>query len=124
MWYVIFGGLLIFTGFYLIIKCLISRKKGIHMDAQLVGFSEERGTTYPLFRFNYEGEELTLTGGVSADPAKFKHEVGETVRIVFNPSNRKFVDIEGSATEILYGLASIVLGAVLVFAQLKKNGVL
>ncbi|SCW33237.1 hypothetical protein SAMN02910456_00611 [Ruminococcaceae bacterium YRB3002] len=124
MWYLIFGGLLVFVGFYLIIKCLLSRKKGIHMDAQLVGFSEERGTQYPLFRFSYEGEELTISGGVPADPAKFKHEVGESVRIIFNPSNRKFVDIEGSATEYLYGIGSIIGGAVLIVIQLMKMGVI
>jgi len=122
MWYVIFGGILVVAGFYLIIKCFISRKKGIHLDAQLVGFNEERGTMYPVFRFNYEGEEITISGGVPAKPDKFKHEVGESVRVIFNPSNRKFVDIEGSATEYLYGLAAIVLGAVLAIAQLKKSG--
>ncbi len=123
MWWIIFGGLLVFTGFYLIIKCLINRKKGIHMEAQLVGFNDENGTNYPVFKFNYEGEELTLPGGVPAKPDKFKHEVGEKVGIIFNPSNRKFVDIEGSKTEYLYGIASIVLGAILMITQLKKMGV-
>ena len=99
MWYVIFGGILIFAGIYLIVKCIVSRKKGIHMDAQLIGFNQERDTQYPLFKFTYEGEELTLTGGVPAKPDKFKYEVGDTVKIIFNPSNRKFVDIEGSTTE-------------------------
>ena len=42
---------------------------------------------------------------------------------IFNPSNRKFVDLEGSATEYLYGIGAIVLGAVLVIASLKKMGV-
>jgi hypothetical protein len=123
MWWIIFGGLLVFTGFYLIIKCLINRRKGIHMEAQLVGFNDENGTNYPVFKFNYEGEELTLPGGVPAKPDKFKHEVGEKVGIIFNPSNRKFVDIEGSKTEYLYGIASIVLGAILMITQLKKMGV-
>jgi len=123
MWFVIFGGILVFAGFYLIIKCLISRKKGIHLEGQLIGFKEENGTKYPLFKFNYEGETLELTGGVPADPAKFKHEVGENVNIIFNPSNRKFVDIEGSKTEYLYGIGSIVLGAILAIVQLKKMGV-
>ena len=124
MWYLIFGGLLIFTGFYLIIKCTISRKKGIHLPAQLIGFQEEKGTQYPLFRFNYEGEEITITGGVPAEPSKFKHEVGENVNVIFNPSNRKFVDIEGSATEYLYGIGSIIGGAILVFIALRNMGVL
>ena len=123
-WYVIFGGILIFAGFYLIIKSLIHRKKGIHLDAMLIGFQEERGTRYPLFRFTYEGEEITITGGVPADPAKFKHQEGDMVKVVFEPSNRKFVDIAGSATEYLYGIAAIVLGAILAFAQLKKNGMI
>ncbi len=124
MWYVVFGGILIFAGFYLIIKCLIQRRKGIRLDAMLIGFREERGTNYPLFRFTYEGEEIVITGGVPAEPGKFKYQEGDTVEVVFNPSNRKFVDIAGSPTEILYGIASIVLGAVLAFAQLKKMGVL
>ena len=124
MWFVIFGGILIFAGIYLIIKCLIHRKKGIHIDAMLIGFQEERGTRYPLFRFTYEGEEINITGGVPAEPAKFKYQEGDTVKVVFDPSNRKFVDVAGSATEILYGLASIVLGAILAFAQLKKMGVM
>lgn len=123
MAYLIFGGLLIFTGFYLIIKCIVSRRKGIHMDAQLVGYEQGRDAQYPVFRFNYEGEELQLPGGVPADPNKFKYEIGENVRIIFNPSNRKFVDLEGSVTEYLYGIGSIVLGAILVIAQLKKMGV-
>ena len=123
MWYVIFGGILIFAGIYLIVKCIVSRKKGIHMDAQLIGFNQERDPQYPLFKFTYEGEELTLTGGVPAKPDKFKYEVGDTVKIIFNPSNRKFVDIEGSATEYLYGAGAIVLGAILVIASLKKMGV-
>ena len=41
MWYVVFGGILIFAGFYLIIKCLIQRRKGIRLDAMLIGFREE-----------------------------------------------------------------------------------
>ena len=118
----IFYGLIVFTGFYLIIKCTVFRKKGIHLDSKLVGFQDERGTLYPVFRFTYEGEELTLPGGVPADPKKFKHEEGETVRIIFNPSNKKFVDIEGSATEYIYGIAAIVLGGFLLFYQLKKLG--
>ena len=123
MWYVIFGGLLVFVGFYLIIKCTVSRKKGVQLDAALVGFNEERGTQYPLFKFNYEGEELTLPGGVPAEPSRFKHQIGDTVSIVFNPSNRKFVDIAGSKTEYLYGIASIIFGAILAIVQLKKLGV-
>lgn len=123
MFYVIFGGILVFAGLYLIIKCLLSRKKGVHLDSTLAGFEDEKGATYPVFRFKYEGEELTLPGGVPANPSKFKHSVGDNVRIIFNPSNRKFVDIEGSATEYLYGIAAIVLGAILALAQLKKMGV-
>ena len=123
MGYIIFGGIVVFAGFYLIIKCLIHRKKGIHMEAPLVGFQEEKGSQYPVFRFTYEGEEITITGGVPANPSKFKYQVGDSVKIIFDPSNRKFVDIEGSATEFLYGIGAIVLGAVLVLAQLKKMGV-
>ena len=57
MGYIVFGGIIVFAGFYLIIKCLIHRKKGIHMEAPLVGFQEEKGSQYPVFRFTYEGEE-------------------------------------------------------------------
>ncbi|MBO4450268.1 MAG: hypothetical protein J5777_06755 [Clostridiales bacterium] len=124
MWQGIFGGILVFTGFYLIIKCFASRRKGVHLDATLVGFQEEKGTPYPLFKFTYEGEELTLPGGVPAEPKKFKYDEGENVRIIFNPSNRKFVDIEGSKTEYLYGIASIILGALFIYSQLRKMGIL
>lgn len=124
MWQYIFGGLLIFVGFYLFIKCLIQRKKGIHMDARLVGFQAENGTTYPVFSFTYESEELTIPGGVPAEPKKFKYEEGESVRIIFNPSNRKFVDLEGSATEYLYAAASVALGAVFIYLQLRKSGII
>jgi len=124
MFQVLFGGLLVFVGFYLIIKCIIYSKKGIHMDAQLTGFREERDTQYPVFKFMYEGEELQIPGGVPADPSKFKYQEGESVRIIFNPSDRRFVAVEGSATEYIYGIASIVLGAFLALYQLKKMGVL
>lgn len=122
MFLAIFYGLIVFVGFYLIIKCTIHRKKGVHIDAKLDGFQDERGTQYPVFKFTYEGEELTLPGGVPANPSKFKYQEGDNVRIVFNPSNRKFVDIEGSATEYIYGIAAIVLGGFLLFYQLKKMG--
>ncbi|MBR3340791.1 MAG: DUF3592 domain-containing protein [Clostridiales bacterium] len=123
MFFVIFYGLIVFVGFYLIIKCTIHRKKGAHIDATLTGFQDERGTQYPVFKFNYEGEELILPGGVPANPSKFKYQEGDTVRIVFNPSNRKFVDIEGSATEYIYGIAAIVLGGFLLYYQLHKMGI-
>ena len=107
MWKAIFGGILVFAGFYLIIKSVIARKKGIHMDAKLVGFSDENGTQYPLFQFTHEGEELTISGGVSA-----------------NPSNRKYVDIEGSYTEFLYAIGAIVLGAIFIYFYLRGIGVI
>ena len=122
MFLAVFYGLITFCGFYLIIKCLISRKRGIHLEGRLVGFQDERGTQYPVFNFTYEGEELTLPGGVPADSKKFKYEEGEAVKIIFDPKNRKFVDLEGSATEYIYGIAAIVLGGFLLFYQLKKLG--
>ena len=94
------------------------------MDAKLVGFSDENGTQYPLFQFTHEGEELTISGGVAANPSKFKHQVGDTVRIVFNPSNRKYVDIEGSYTEFLYAIGAIVLGAIFIYFYLRGIGVI
>ncbi len=118
----LFYGLIVFVGFYLIIKCTIHRKKGIHMDAKLVGFQDEKGSQYPLFSFTYEGEELTIPGGVPAKPSKFKYQEGDYVKIIFVPSNRKFVDIEGSATEYIYGIASIVFGGLLLWYQLHKMG--
>ena len=75
-----------------------------------------------MFTLTHEGEELTLPGGVPADPKKFKYEEGESVKIIFDPKNRKFVDLEGSATEYIYGIAAIVLGGFLLFFQLKKLG--
>ena len=123
MFYVIFGGILVFAGFYLIIKCLLSRKKGVHLESTLVGFQEEKGATYPVFKFAYSGEEFTLPGGVPANPSKFKYREGDVVKIIYNPSNSQFVDIEGSATEYLYGIGAIVLGAILALASLKKMGV-
>ncbi|MBE7069269.1 MAG: hypothetical protein E7386_02075 [Ruminococcaceae bacterium] len=124
MWQAIFGGILVFAGFYLIIKCFVSRRKGVHLDSTLVGFKQEKGTLYPVFKFTYEGEELTLPGGVPAEPQKFKFEEGENVRIIFTPNNKEFVDIEGSKTEYLYGIASIVLGAIFIYFYLRKIGVI
>lgn len=115
-------GIFVFAGFYLIIKCFISRRRGIHLDGRLVGFQDERGTQYPVFTFTYEGVEMTLPGGVPADPKKFKYEEGETVKIIYDPKNSKFVDLEGSATEYIYGIAAIVLGGFLLWYQLKKLG--
>ena len=89
MFLAVFYGLITFCGFYLVIKCLISRKRGIHLEGRLVGFQDEEG---------------------------------EAVKIIFDPKNRKFVDLEGSATEYIYGIAAIVLGGFLLFYQLKKLG--
>lgn len=122
MFLAVFYGLVTFCGFYLIIKCFISRRRGVHLEGKLVCYREERGTQYPVFTFTYEGEELTLPGGVPADPKKFKYEEGENVKIIFDPKNGKFVDLEGSATEYIYGIAAIVLGGFLLVYQLKKLG--
>ena len=120
MWKLIFGGLLVFTGFYLIIKGIMSRKKGEHIPARLVGFSDERGTHYPLFNFQYNGEDLTISGGFSVDkPDTYKYQIGDTVNIIYVPGNNKYVDIEGSFADFLWGVGSILAGAVFVFLYFR-----
>ncbi len=121
MWYLIFGGLLVFTGFYLIIKGIFARKKGEHIPARFVGFSNEKGNSYPLFNFKYNGEDLTISGAVPVErPDSYKHEVGDTVNIIYVPGNNKYVDIEGSYTDFLWAVGSILVGAVLIFLYFRQ----
>lgn len=125
MFYLLFGGILVFAGFYLIIKTVYHRTKGEHITSRLVGFKEEGSTIYPVFNFSHGGQEYNITGGVPAkSPESFKYKVGDSVNIVFFPSNTKYVDIEGSFTEILYGIGAIAGGAVFILLYCRQNGIL
>ncbi len=121
MYDLILGGVLAFAGVYLLVKSVIARVKGIKIEGELVGFSNENGTTYPTFKFTYEGEEYTLSSGQSArKPEKYKHSVGDKVTISFNPSNKKYVDVPGENQDILYGIASLILGGLLLLVYFNR----
>ena len=120
MWNLIFGGLLVFTGFYLIVKGIYSRVKGVHIASHLSTFSNENGTYYPVFNFNYEGQEYNISGGVPVkNPNSFKYHPGDSVNIIFVPSNTKYVDIEGSFKDFLYALAFLGAGAVFILLYFR-----
>lgn len=121
MFYLAFGGVLVFAGFYLIAKGIYAKVKGEHIPATLVGFSDENGTHYPVFKFNYNGQEYTISGGVAAsEPDKYKYSVGDTVNIIYVPGNEKYVDVEGSITEFLYALGSIAGGIVFILIYFRQ----
>lgn len=125
MFYLIFGGILIFAGFYLIIKTIYHRKKGEHITAKLVGFSEEGSSMFPVFNFTYNGQEYNITGGVAAkNPESYKYKVGDSVNIVFVPSNTKYVDIEGSFTEFIYAFGAMAGGVVFILLYCRQNGII
>ena len=125
MFYLIFGGILVFAGIYLIIKEIIAKTKGKHIPATMAGFSEERGNQYPLFQFNYEGQEYTISGAEPVkNPNTYKYHTGDTVNIVFLPSNTKYVDIEGSFTGFLWGLGAIAGGVVFILLYCRQNGII
>ncbi|MBO4636560.1 MAG: hypothetical protein J5685_05365 [Clostridiales bacterium] len=120
MWYLIMGGLLVFAGIYLLVKKALEKKKGVSIDARLTGFSDERGTHYPVFEFSYEGEQLTVPGGTPVeDPNRYKHKIGDTVNIIYVPGNTKYVYVVGSYMEILYGIGSIIVGGILLFLYFR-----
>ena len=120
MWNLIFGGLLVFTGFYLIVKGVYARKKGEHIASRLVGFSEENGTYYPLFQFSYNSQEYKISGAVPVkNPNSYKYKIGDTVNIIFVPTNTKYVDVEGSYTDFLWALASFAFGAVFILLYFR-----
>ncbi|SEP98004.1 Protein of unknown function [Lachnospiraceae bacterium NE2001] len=120
MWNLIFGGILVFAGFYLIVKGIYARVKGEHIPSRLTSFSNENDTYYPVFNFNYQGQEYNITGAVPVkDPSSFKYHPGDTVNIIFVPSNTKYVDIEGSYKDFLYALGFFAAGAVFILLYFR-----
>lgn len=120
MWSLIFGGLLVFTGFYLIFKVIYENKKGEHIPAQLTGYKNENNSYFPVFRFNYQGQEFNITGSTAvSNPEKYKYQVGDTVNVIFVPSNTKYVGVEGSKIEYLYALGAIAGGAVFILMYFR-----
>ena len=121
----ILGGIAVFLGIYVLVKAIISRTKGKHIPAVLIDFRDENNTHYPLFKFTYEGEEYTLTGGNPVkDPNKYKHQVGDNVNVIFNPKNRKYVDVEGSYLDIVMAVGALLLGAFLLYYYFMKHGMI
>ena len=121
MWYLIMGGLLVFAGIYLLVKKALENKKGVRIAARLTGYSEERGNHYPVFEFSYEGEQLTVSGGTPVeDPGRYKHQIGDTVDIIYVPGNTKYVYVVGSYTEVLYGVGSVIVGAILLVVYFAR----
>lgn len=121
----ILGVIAVFLGIFVLAKAIISRAKGKHIPAVLVDFDEENDTHYPLFKFTYEGVEYTLTGtNPVKNPNSYKHKVGDTVNVIFNPNNTKYVSVEGSYADIFMSVASFAIGAFLLYLYFKKNGML
>lgn len=121
MFYLIFGCVLVFAGFYLIIKGILDRKKGIKTTATLVGFSNENNATYPVFRFTDNGQEITMSGAVPAkNPDKYKHSVGDSVNVYYSPKNTKYVTVEGEFAEFWYAIGSFIAGAVFILIWFFK----
>lgn len=118
MW-LILGILLVVTGIVLIFKSVMAAKNGIKIDAEFIEFAEENGTTYPKFKFTHDGTEYVLTSSTPKKPNKFDHSIGDLVTVIFEPKNTKYVDIAGDKTNLLYGIASIVLGAILVITSIS-----
>ena len=122
MFNLIFGGILIFTGFYLIAKGIYARVKGVHVASRLASFSNENGTYYPVFNFNYQGQEYNISGAVPVkDPGSFKYQPGDTVNVIFVPTNTKYVDIEGSYKDFLYALGFFLAGLVFMLIYFRSR---
>lgn len=122
MYNLIFGGILIFAGFYLLVKGIYARVKGVHVPSRLVSFSKENDTFYPVFNFNYQGQEYNISGAVPVkDPSTFKYQPGDTVNVIFVPTNTKYVDIEGSYKDFLYVLGFWVAGVVFALIYFRSR---
>ena len=125
MFYLLFGGLLVFTGFYLIFKIVYQQVKGEHISARLAGFNPEGDSLFPVFNFTYNGQEYNITSGVSVkSPENYKYQVGDMVNIIFVPTNTKYVDVEGSKVEWLYALGSIAGGVVFILLYCRQHGII
>ena len=58
------------------------------------------------------------------NPESYKYKVGDSVNIVFVPSNTKYVDIEGSFTELLYAFGAMAGGVVFILLYCRQNGII
>ena len=114
----ILGIVAIFAGLYLAIKSLWEHKTAASIDAELVGFQDERGASYPVFKFTYNGEEKTISGSVPVkNPSKYKHSVGDLVKVYYKPGNDKYVGVVGDFTELIYSAISLIAGIILVIGS-------
>jgi len=121
MKYLYFGIIFVLVGFYLWIKGIFFRIKGIHVTATLTGFSNKNNTHYPLFTFTEKAHEYTIPGANPVnDPDKYKYHIGDRVNIIYVPGNTKYVDLEGSYAVFIWGVVSLVWGACLLFVHFRK----
>ena len=115
------GGIVFFAGIYLLVKGIIARTKGTRIQAELINFSTENNTYYPVFRFVCDGETRIMTGGNPVkDPAKYKYVTGDRVTIIYSPKNTRYVDVAGSYADLLYGIGGIILGGILLVANYMR----
>lgn len=96
------------------------KTKGVQLTGKIVGYTKSQGNIFPVFQFEYEGEQITVD---SYHSAKVQEEVGTTDTIYYLPGNTKGVfrerDIKPKLWMIVCSIAAVVY-VVLDFAAVHK----
>ena len=117
-WELLGGVVFIIMGTVLLIKCLIDRKISVRIPGEIVDFVySQEGVYFPMISFTYEGEELCMKCG-NGDKKK-KAQVGDSVIVLYNPRNHKYVNVAGNYTDIITCIMVILLGILFVYSELR-----
>lgn len=105
----LFGLAVLMVGIICILKGIIDRKRATRLSATITGVIQRDGYFFLLVTFQYEGEEHSAYTGNGS--RHLKENIGDQVEIYFRPNKRKYVNMVGNNTDIIFSLAFIVLGA-------------
>lgn len=96
------------------------KTKGVQLTGKIVGYKGSQGNIFPVFQFEYEGEQLTVD---SYHSDKVQEEVGTTDTIYYLPGNTKGVfrerDIKPKPWMIVCTIIAVVC-VILDFAAVHK----
>lgn len=91
------------------------KTKGVQLIGEIVGYKRSQGNIFPVFQFEYEGEQLTVD---SYHADKVQEEAGSTDTIYYLPGNTKGVFRERDIKPKLWMIVIIVVAIAYIIMDL------
>lgn len=113
----LFGLVALVAGVVCLIKVIYERKTSIRLPGKVSGNSVDgNGNYYPVVTFTYNGQEYNISGANGS--SKPKYTEGQSVEVLYRPSNQKYVNIVGSNLDIIIGVILTICGLIMTIIKL------